>query len=1279
MKNERLAGLIKQFWLILILVIISLTASRIVSYLVFQQAKEAAYQLAYRTAITVRFDLAESLQRKTDAAENIRAFFLTHPTFPTQQEFEQFAHLLLTGPYANVQALEYADSDAVIRYVYPLAGNEAALNLDLHTTTSWGYAQRAIQERQTILSNPVMLKQGMAGAVARTPIYRDDQFLGLAQSVFTIEAVMEPLRHNLDERFTLQISDNLGQPFWGEPPRYEPAVTETLPIRGGTWKITVGWATPPAGPSWLLLLALWLGPLTLAAVPLVWALRSHKQAGRLQQLVEQRTAALSASESRYRALVETVPIGVFVHDGERFLYVNPALAHMLRLPSPQAGVGLPVLNFIQPTHRQLAQANIEATLAKAQPVEPHRESNLRADGSEFLAEVTTVPTLYEGQNVVLGLVRDVTEAAKAEQQLQKLNRILRAISNINQAIVHIPERDALLREVCHILIQDRQYYGVWIDEISDQPSTPTPLVYAGHSVDPSQPAVKTKADSTASDETMPLGIFSLPILVNGERRFQLTASAEDPHAFDTEEQALLQELARDLGFALERIEIEARQARYEEALRASEDRFRRLAEQSPVGVILIQDGLFRYINQTGASMFGYDDPEELINQRGSEDLVIPQDRPVVAEKIRQQLAREVRSVHYAVKGLRKDGTTFDVEVYGTRILHNGRPAIISTLMDVTEREQARRYLESLSQAGLVLSRARTAEEVLRQTARLALTIVPGDAINIMLTAENGYVRPAAHEGYAGPGMQASVLQTSQFDVRQMSTFQWMLEKREPLLITDTATSDLWQIVPETEAIRSYLGVPLMVRDEVIGFLSVDATHPDCFNEQDARRLKLFADYVAATLENLRLLDSLEQERNRLALLFSVSQALSETLALQEVANRAIQLLGATLGAARGVLYLWDETTHQLEPVAGLGISESALVTLRQQINAVPGGSSLVSLVIRTRRSVLVPDVSQDPYWTFIPGVDEWVQTALDVPLESHGQLIGVLSLLGEQTGDFDERDLQLVEALSVPIALALQNARFFAQAQQQAEEMAKALAQQREMDTLKDTIVQNVSHDFATPVTIILNHAELLNAGELGPLQPEQARSVAAITGRIRMLNRLVKDMLVLVDPRRQKEAEAPHTPLDLTELVHTTVSDLRPQFTEAGLTLSERLAAAVMVLGEPVNLQRVVDNLLANARKFTPAGGQITVSLDREGETAVLKVCDTGIGIPPDKLDRIFERFYQVDRGTKYYKGLGIGLAMVKIIVEAHGGQVCATSPLTDDPAHPGTCVIVRLPLLKA
>lgn len=1275
MKRGRLAGLIKHFWLILLLVLISLTASRITVYLVSQQAKEAAYQLAYRTAVTVRLDLAESLQRKTDAAENIRAFFLTHPTFPTPQEFEQFAQLLLAGPYANISALEYADSDAIIRYVYPLTGNEAALNLDLHTTTSWGYTQRAIQERQTILSDPVMLQQGMAGAVARTPIYQDDQFLGLAQSVFTIDTVVEPLRHNLDERFTLQISDSLGQPFWGEPPRYEPAVTETLPIRGGTWKITVGWATPPPGPPWYLLLALWLGPAMLAAVPLAWALRSFKQAGRLQQLVEQRTAALSASESRYRALVETVPIGVFVHDGERFRYVNPALADILRLPSPQAGIGLPVLNFIQPSHRQLAQANIKTTLAEAQPVEPHRESNLRADGSEFLAEVTTVPTIYEGQNAVLGLVRDVTEAVKAEQQLQKLNRILRAISNINQAIVRIRERDALLQEVCHILVQDRQYYGVWIDEISDQPSMPTPLTYAGRSAAPSQPAVKTGGDS---DETMPLGIFSLPILVNGERRFRLTASAEDPHAFDPEEQDLLQELTRDLGFALERMEIEARQARYEEALRASEDRFRRLAEQAPVGVILIQDGLFRYINRTGTNMFGYDDPEELINQLKPEDLVIPQDRPVVAEKIRQRLAGEVRSVHYAVKGLRKDGTTFDVEVYGTRILHSGRPAIISTLIDVTEREQARRHLESLSQAGLVLSRARTAEEVLQQTARLALTIVPGDAINIMLTTENGYVRPAAHEGYAGPGMQASVLQASQFDIQQLPTFQWMLEKREPLLITDTTTSDLWQIIPETEAIRSYLGVPLVVRDEVIGFLSVDATRPDCFSEQDAQRLKLFAGYVAATLENVRLMDSLEQERNRLALLFSISQALSETLALPEVANRALQLLGATLGAARGVLYLWDETTHQLDPVAGLGVSEPALVTLRQQINAAPGGSGLASQVVRTRRSALVPDVSQDPYWTFIPGVDEWVQTALDVPLESHGQLIGVLSLLGEQTGDFDERDLQLVEALSVPIALALQNARFFAQAQQQAEEMAKALAQQRELDIMKDNIVQNVSHDFATPVTIILNHAELLNAGELGPLQPEQARSIAAITGRIRMLNRLVKDMLVLVDPRRQKEAEAPHTPLDLTELVRTTVSDLRPQFTEAGLTLREQLAATVIVLGEPVNLQRVIDNLLANARKFTPAGGQVTVSLDREGETAVLKVCDTGIGIPPDKLDRIFERFYQVDRGTKYYKGLGIGLAMVKIIVEAHGGQVCAISPLTDDPAQPGTCIIVRLPLLK-
>jgi signal transduction histidine kinase len=111
--------------------------------------------------------------------------------------------------------------------------------------------------------------------------------------------------------------------------------------------------------------------------------------------------------------------------------------------------------------------------------------------------------------------------------------------------------------------------------------------------------------------------------------------------------------------------------------------------------------------------------------------------------------------------------------------------------------------------------------------------------------------------------------------------------------------------------------------------------------------------------------------------------------------------------------------------------------------------------------------------------------------------------------------------------------------------------------------------------------------------------------------------------------------------------------------------------------MHRVLDNLIGNALKFTPEGGEIEVALQVRGKQAALTVSDTGIGVPPEKLEKIFERFYQVDGSARRrYGGTGLGLALVKAIVEAHDGQVFGQSPISADPEHPGLRVTVLLPL---
>ncbi|GBC85591.1 Phytochrome-like protein cph1 [bacterium HR11] len=148
--------------------------------------------------------------------------------------------------------------------------------------------------------------------------------------------------------------------------------------------------------------------------------------------------------------------------------------------------------------------------------------------------------------------------------------------------------------------------------------------------------------------------------------------------------------------------------RVEMALRESEAKFRSLAEQALVGVYLIQDGVFRYVNPRMAEIFGYT-VEELTDRRGPQDLTHPEDWPIVQENLRKRLTGEVRSIHYGFRGIAKDGRVLDIEVYGTRTLFQGRPAVIGTLLDVTERKRMEEELRRLNEELERRVRERTAQ------------------------------------------------------------------------------------------------------------------------------------------------------------------------------------------------------------------------------------------------------------------------------------------------------------------------------------------------------------------------------------------------------------------------------------------------------------------------------------------------------------------------------------------------------------------------------------------
>jgi signal transduction histidine kinase len=225
----------------------------------------------------------------------------------------------------------------------------------------------------------------------------------------------------------------------------------------------------------------------------------------------------------------------------------------------------------------------------------------------------------------------------------------------------------------------------------------------------------------------------------------------------------------------------------------------------------------------------------------------------------------------------------------------------------------------------------------------------------------------------------------------------------------------------------------------------------------------------------------------------------------------------------------------------------------------------------------------------------------------------------------------------------------------------------------QDQFLSTVSHELRSSLHVMLGWIQVLRQGTQDPNLA--ARGLQILERNVTLQAKLVEDLMDLSRIVSGKLQIDPG-PLDLAELVGFAVDATRPSAQAKQLTLSSRIERVGQVLGDPQRLQQVVYNLLGNAVKFTPAGGQIDVELSAEGSSARLTVKDTGIGIDSELLPHIFERFRQADAAKpSRHGGLGLGLAIARHLVELHQGTIAVRS----NQPEPGTTFEIRLPLQAA
>ncbi|TEU14490.1 MAG: GAF domain-containing protein [Anaerolineales bacterium] len=531
-----------------------------------------------------------------------------------------------------------------------------------------------------------------------------------------------------------------------------------------------------------------------------------------------------------------------------------------------------------------------------------------------------------------------------------------------------------------------------------------------------------------------------------------------------------------------------------------------------------------------------------------------------------------------------------------------------------------------------------------------ILLVDADAGELVLRASAG------HTGRTYEGLRLKI--------GQQGITGWVAQTGEPLLVNDVTKDPRYYLVEELSDARSELAVPIKAQGKVIGVLDVQSTQLNAFDEDDIFTLSTLADQVSVAIENAQLYRQTQHRLSEVSTLYTLAKQVVSSLELNTVLDSIVSTLKLSINCRACSLFLLDEESQMLEIKAAAGIRPRWRREARLKM-----GEGIAGKAVAEAKPFYIPDARQNP--TFVP-FDPAVRSLLVVPMISKGKVIGTLCIDDDKPDVFSPDDGRLLAIAAAQAAVAIENAQLYESSKKRAEELAKAYAELQALDRLQKEFVQNVSHELRTPLTFIKGYVELMLEEAMGELSELQRNSLHIVARRADVMTRLINNILSL----QQVEMESLRfTHVSLAEVTTMALKSAEAAATKAGIVLEADIPETLPPVWADRNcLEQIFDNILGNAIKFSPDGGKIIVCIREEGEYLRVAVSDTGIGIPNDQLERIFERFYQVNGSpTRRFGGTGLGLALVKKTIEAHGGKVWAESQLGQ-----GSTFFFTLPILR-
>jgi PAS domain S-box-containing protein len=400
--------------------------------------------------------------------------------------------------------------------------------------------------------------------------------------------------------------------------------------------------------------------------------------------------------------------------------------------------------------------------------------------------------------------------------------------------------------------------------------------------------------------------------------------------------------------------------------------------------------------------------------------------------------------------------------------------------------------------------------------------------------------------------------------------------------------------------------------------------------------------------------AVRRQTERLRLLWEAAAALLTADDPDSMLRKVHAMIGPHLGADAYVNYMVDESGAALRLSSAAGVpAESTRAMARLDFGEGVAGTAAVQ-----RRVVVATHIQQSDDANTRPLKALGIRTCVCRPLVVGDRLLGTLSLASRTKDRFDDDELAFIETICQYVTVACERLRL--------------LNELKEEGLRKDEFLAMLAHELRNPLAPIRSAVRVLNLKGSGV--PEARWSREIIERQVQHLTRLVDDLLDVSRITRNKLV-LQKSRIELAEVISGAVDASRPLVEQYGHELTVSLPSRpVYVDGDAVRLSQVVQNLLNNAAKYTERGGRIWLTAERQDDDVVVRVKDTGIGIPRVTLPRLFEMFYQADRSLeRAQSGLGVGLALVRRLVEAHGGSVEARS----EGVGKGSEFIVRLPVV--